>query len=131
MSVQSTLERFFEHDGRGAVAVYLFGSVARGTASPRSDVDVAILFERAPEPTLDAQPFGLKADLEALLGRPVDLVVLNRASPDLTHRVLRDGQLVFESDRSARVRFEVRSRSAYFDMLPIWREYRHPREEAR
>jgi len=43
---------------------------------------------------------------------------LNDAPPDLVHRVLRDGRLVLESDRTARVRFEVSARNAYFDVLP-------------
>jgi uncharacterized protein len=41
--------------------------------------------------------------------------------------VLRDGRLVFESDRSARIRFEVERRNEYFDLLPVLREYRKPR----
>ena len=52
------------------------------------------------------------------------MVALNRASPDLVHRVLRDGRLVLGCDRSARIRFEVRSRNEYFDMEPIRRLYR-------
>ena len=39
------------------------------------------------------------------LSRPIQLVVLNGAPPDLVHRVLRDGQLLCERDRSARIRF--------------------------
>jgi uncharacterized protein len=53
--------------------------------------------------------------------------VLNEAPADLVHRVLRDGQLIFEADRSARIRFEVRRRNEYFDLLPILTEYRRPR----
>jgi hypothetical protein len=54
----------------------------------------------------------------------VQVVALNRASADLVHRVLRDGRLVLDRDRSARIRFEVRSRNQYFDMAPIRRLYR-------
>ena len=45
----------------------------------------------------------MQAELEALLGRPVDLIVLNRAPIDLVHRVLRDGEIVCETDRRARI----------------------------
>jgi hypothetical protein len=47
--------------------------------------------------------------------------------------VLRDGRLVHEADRAARIRFEVRRRNEYWDMLPIWRRYRRgarPDEDA-
>jgi hypothetical protein len=54
-------------------------------------------------------------------------VILNDASPDLVHRVLRDGLLAFESDRSARIRFEVHARNEYFDLLPVLNDYRRAR----
>lgn len=106
------------------VAAYLFGSVGRGTSSPNSDIDLALLYVTPPEPTLDAQPYSLAGDLTAALGRSVDLVVMNTAPPDLVHRILRDGILLFDNDPSRRVAFEVRLRNEYFDLLPILQEYR-------
>jgi len=50
--------------------------------------------------------------------------VLNLAPVDLIHRVLRDGKLILEVDRSARVRFEVQKRNEFFDLQPIVRRYR-------
>jgi uncharacterized protein len=85
-----------------------------------------VLLLHSPQPTLEGQPLDLAEGLEGALGRDVDLVVLNEAPADLVHRVLRDGQLVFEADRSARIRFEVRRRNEYFDLLPILTEYRRP-----
>ncbi|HUY98543.1 MAG TPA: nucleotidyltransferase family protein [Verrucomicrobiae bacterium] len=56
----------------GVVAgVRVFGSVARGDAGPRSDVDLLVDFE--PEASLLDQ-VGLFHDLESLLGVPVDVV---------------------------------------------------------
>jgi hypothetical protein len=40
------------------------------------------------------------------------------------HRVLRDGRLMLERDRSARIRFEARARREYFDLLPVLLHYR-------
>ena len=37
--VEARLKAFFEDDPRGALAVYLYGSVARGQARPGSDID--------------------------------------------------------------------------------------------
>ena len=123
-AIGSALRAFFEEDSRGAVAVYLFGSVARGEARADSDVDVGVLFEQEPPATLDAPQFAVEAELERRFGRAVQVVALNRASSDLVHRALRDGRLVLDRDPAARTRFEVRSRNEYFDMAPIRRLYR-------
>jgi len=46
--LEPALRRYFETARpRGIVAAYLFGSRARGAAHRESDVDVAVLFERA------------------------------------------------------------------------------------
>ncbi len=91
----------------GIAAAYLFGSVARGTAGPGSDVDVGILYRENPPPTLAGMGFRLEGDLESLLGMPVQVVVLNHTPVDLAIRVLRDGKLLVDSNRSKRVDFEV------------------------
>src|SRR5688500_12525510 len=88
-------------------AAWVFGSEARGTARAHSDVDVAVLLKRDPERTLDSVPVELEEELTRVCGgRRVDVVLVNRASPDLVHRVLRDGILVAEHDRRRRVSFE-------------------------
>ena len=123
-AVEARLRAFFGEDSRGALAVYLFGSVARGEARPDSDVDVGVLYAVAPPATLTAPQFALEAELERILGRPVQVVALNRASADLVHRVLRDGRLGLDLDAAARIRFEVQRRNEYFDLAPVRRLYR-------
>lgn len=126
-TLTQSLRQFFEDYPEALVCVYLYGSRARGTAGPASDVDLAVLYAVDPPDTLEGLGLDLAADLERRLGRAVDLVVLNRAPVDLVHRVLRDGLLVCERDRSARIRFEVRARNDYFDLLPYLRQYRRGR----
>jgi predicted nucleotidyltransferase len=125
-SVASALRAFFLDPPAGTAAAYLFGSVARAESNSGSDVDVAVLFEQDPPRTLEGLHLDLADELRVVLGRPVDLVVLNHASADLVHRVLRDGILVCERSRSARVRFEVRRRNEYFDLEPVRKLYRRP-----
>lgn len=125
--IEQRLTAFFADRPGEAAAVYLFGSAARGDAGPSSDLDVGVLFRIPPEPTLEGQPYALEGALERHLGRDVDLVALNSAPVDLRIRVLREGQLVFESDRAARIRFEVQTRNEAFDLEPILRRYRAAR----
>ena len=106
------------------LSAYLFGSVARGTATGASDVEIAVLLASDPPRTLDGLHLQLEGELERALGLPVQLVVLNRAPCDLIHRVLRDGILVVDRDPSARIRFEVDARNRYFDLQPFLRRYR-------
>lgn len=122
--VESRLRSFFETDPQGVVAVYLFGSMARGPVGPTSDVDVAVLYCEPPPRTFAGLPLRLSEELEGLLGRPVDVVVLNHASADLCHRVFRDGSLVMDRDPSFRIRFEVQRRNEFFDLQPILQRYR-------
>lgn len=116
------------HDALGGrpdvVAAYLYGSRARGTARPDSDVDLGVLFSAPLERTLLAQPYLLEADLSDVLGLAVQVVELNDAPADLVHRVLRDGVLLLEADPRGRVRFEVKKRQEYFDLLPVLQAYR-------
>lgn len=123
-AIEARLRAFFEDEPKGAVAAYLFGSVARDDARPGSDVDVGVLFGEDPPETLDAPQFVLESRLEQLLGLPVQVVALNRAPADLVHRVLLDGRIVLDRDPPARIRFEVRRRNEYFDLAPIRRLYR-------
>ncbi len=114
--------------GKELVCAYLFGSTARGTERPGSDLDLALLLSKAPPSTLRGSQFELADSLSEAMGRTVDLVLLNRASLDLIHRVLRDGLLLLDNDPSTRIRFEVKARNEYFDLLPYLREYRNPRK---
>jgi predicted nucleotidyltransferase len=105
-------------------AAWIFGSVARGTAGSGSDVDVAVLRGSPTPKTFDDPVFELGDRIARVLGRDVQVVELEGAPADLVHRVLRDGILVLDRDRSRRIAFEVAARNRYFDMAPIWRRYR-------
>ncbi len=76
----------------GARHARVFGSTARGEATADSDVDLLV------EAGTDCSPFfpgGLKADLEDLLGRKVDIVM-----PDGLHWHVKDRVLNANLPRS-------------------------------
>ncbi|MBW3605033.1 MAG: nucleotidyltransferase domain-containing protein [Actinobacteria bacterium] len=95
---------------------YLFGSRAEQTATIRSDHDIAVLFDH--ESTL-RDVAALQADLTGVLGGPVDVVDLARASLELQATVVQHGRLLFSSDEPRRVTFESVTRSRWFDYRPV------------
>ena len=68
----------------GATEAYLFGSAARGEATPESDIDILAQF--ADLGGLFGY-VGIKLDLEAALGRSVDLVQLEALRPEFKENV--------------------------------------------
>ncbi len=100
---------------------YLFGSRATGTASPRSDYDIALLVR---DPSLDLQA-RLAHEIGAVLGvEQVDVVFLNRAPVELAYAVVAQGCLLYERSLAERVEFEAKVLSLYGDYLPILRRQR-------
>ena len=71
----------------GVTRLALFGSVARGTALPGSDIDLLVAFDG---PATPDRYFGVQFYLEDLLGCPVDLVTERALRPQLRPYVERD-----------------------------------------
>lgn len=98
---------------------YLYGSAARGTATPLSDVDVAVL----PPADVGEQARGslhrrLLASLgTALPGLAVDVRLFDDLPLAVRGRVLRDGRRIVDRDPVRRVRMEVRTLMEYHDFL--------------
>jgi predicted nucleotidyltransferase len=101
-------------------AAYVYGSVARGTVTPFSDVDIALVLV-APLSSYDRLKLelALQGVIDGALGLlPVDVRVINEAPLTVRGRIIRDGILLYERDRACRVTFEVETRKRYFDFAP-------------
>ena len=72
---------------RGARSVRVFGSAARGDATPDCDIDFLVDLEPG-RSLLDLG--GLLVDLQALLGRPVDVVTEAGLRERIQQRVLEE-----------------------------------------
>ncbi|MCG3127994.1 MAG: hypothetical protein CHACPFDD_02867 [Phycisphaerae bacterium] len=72
----------------------IFGSAARGTSRPDSDVDVLVEFE--PAARIGYVAFArLGHDLEALFGRAVDVVSKRGLNPAIRDQVLAEAEVLF------------------------------------
>lgn len=99
-------------------AIYLFGSHAEGTISSRSDVDIAVLFDR--DYAFDEMKrLSVQQELSDELGKECDLVVLNRSSSILCMQVIRKGQLLDVQNPSTLARFIIMTMSKYVDLKTI------------
>jgi uncharacterized protein len=111
------------HDFPQIAAIYLFGSLAQGSAGTESDVDIGLVLR----PRTAASPgwrwrAEIASRLEALFpGRTIDLVILEEQGPLFRHEVLLSGRLLHEADRARRIDFESSSYVEAFDFLPTWR----------
>lgn len=73
----------------------IFGSIARGTSAPSSDIDLLVEFN---DPGRDPAKrfFGLLHSLEDALGRQVDLLTAGSLrNPYFRERVLRERVLIY------------------------------------
>lgn len=73
------------------VAAYLFGSQVGGRARAEGDVDVAVLLSIEDDFARFERQLRLGSEAEEVVGRPVDLIMLNDAPPVLVHQVLKNG----------------------------------------
>lgn len=80
----------------------LFGSQARGTARPDSDVDVAIEAPATEGPAIAAA-------LSAACGREVDVVTLEDPSIPLVEALVRDSEVIYEARPGIGARWRARA----------------------
>ncbi len=78
---------------QGITKAAFFGSVARGEATKKSDVDVLVRF-KGQKSLLDL--VGLQFELEEKLGRKVDLLTYNSIHPLLRDIILKEQQIIYE-----------------------------------
>jgi predicted nucleotidyltransferase len=91
----------------GAAFALVFGSRARGSQRPDSDLDVAAWWAgRPPAPWELDLPVG------------VDLVVLNGAPLELAGTISLEGEVLFSDDEVARVRWVATTRRIWLDERP-------------
>lgn len=74
----------------GAFNVRVFGSVVRGEKTSESDIDFLIDYVLAK--TTPWFPGGLLMDLQALLGRKVDVLIEKGVSPLIRDRILSEAK---------------------------------------
>ncbi|HLD41221.1 MAG TPA: HepT-like ribonuclease domain-containing protein [Candidatus Omnitrophota bacterium] len=116
---------------------FIFGSFAKGQHLPDSDVDIAVYFNpqgRAvewEEETFYPEEDRIWRELENLLDREVDLLILNRAPSTMASKIIKTGLPIFIKDRSFYWRFFLTVNSASADFKEFIQNYRRIRERSK
>lgn len=111
----------FKRLGEGRIVLlYLFGSVARGTAHQESDIDIGVLFDRK---TRMSQYLRLESRLIEFFSdlypkREINVVNFNISSPLLKQAAILEGKLLYKRSDKDRIFFEI-------DTLREYEEYSH------
>ena len=136
VGITKKLKDYFEKRD-DVVMAFLFGSFAKGQEIYDSDVDVAVYFKpKTKAIEWEEDNFYLEEDkiwreLENVLKRDVDLLILNRAPSRLASKILRAGIPIIIKDRSVYWRFFLLIGSVARDFQEFIRDYRRIRERSK
>ena len=110
------------------IAIYLFGSFAKGTERGKSDIDLAFVFN---DKFYKEDPFRSlqKAELFSMeitrkLHKSVDVIILNSTSLSFAYHALRKGVCLYENNTVDRILYEVAMHNKYQDFMPFIKELR-------
>ena len=91
------------------VAVYLFGSYARGREQRDSDLDLAILLDQTALPRLNKLKRKFTADLARILRKDLHLVIMNSAGEELIKQIFKYGRCIMNQRPELLSRFKMSS----------------------
>jgi predicted nucleotidyltransferase len=134
--IMGVLKPYFEQRA-DIVMAFLFGSCATGAFCGESDVDIAVYFKpRGGRLEWEAsgvryeEEAALWLDVERILGKEVDLLVLNRAAPSIAESAI-SGAPILIKDRGLYLDFMLRVTSEAMDFRQFVDEYWRLKEEMR
>jgi len=93
---------------------YLFGSHARGDATPLSDIDIAVIMEN---PSSEDE-----AEIGSLASPQIDVVLFHRLPLHIKHEVFRYGKEIFVRDEEKLLEIKLKVMSKYPDTSRMYRQ---------
>lgn len=95
------------------IAVYLFGSYARGREKERSDIDLGILIERDALPRENDLRTTYLIDLARSLRKDLHIVIMNGAGEGIIAQIFKHGKCIFQRNSRSLALF----RTARYSMI--------------
>ena len=104
----NTIKNFIKNP----LAIYIFGSAAKGNFTNDSDIDIAILLQSPIEKHLLAH---IKDQLSLQLNRDVDVIDLNASSQVFQYEILSTAKKIETSDQSTVDQLEAKMIAMYLE----------------
>ena len=104
--LSDTISSYFANKDE-VIAVYLFGSYAKGTESHLSDIDIGILFDKRNLDFINSKRNDYIVELARLLRKDIHPVILNSASEELMKQIFSKGKRILINDSKKLSRFKM------------------------
>jgi len=121
--MKARLEKFLlkVQDDPEILAVFLFGSAARGEQGPGSDLDICLVFA----PGISDRLYMAQKRLDYMSEVPegLDIQVFQLLPLYIRHRILKEGKVLFCRDEDALYDIAFATIKAFEDFRHIYREY--------
>ncbi|MFH1227466.1 MAG: nucleotidyltransferase domain-containing protein [Planctomycetota bacterium] len=122
--ITNRIQGVLEKQRPKVIAAYLFGSAVSGKDNRFSDIDLAVLIDPSGIGRVSPElRINLSLELGALLGREVDVIILNNADTLLKYEIYRTGKIIFEKTPAISRGIMAESLGEYYDYQPILRMY--------
>ncbi len=102
----------------GVLALFLFGSYARGEEREDSDIDVCLVLQGRP----DREEI-VRKQIEYLRFHQLDLHIFQALPIYIRHRILREGKLIYVRDEDRLYEMAFRTAQAFEDYKHLYRDY--------
>ena len=113
------------------VLALVFGSVAKKRPNRLSDLDLGVvLADSVPNKKYPQTRLALLDKLGRILKKqPLDVIILNQASPLLTQMAISHGKVIFCPEQNLRIQFQIKSLKEFDDAYYLRRAYYHYLEQ--
>jgi len=129
MMLEKEIKKVLEGHKEVLVA-YLYGSMAKGYAGKRSDIDVGLLLRKNfKAEALYPARIAREIEEKCRLSREVDVRILNGRSHRFLYQVIKGGRVILFTDEKEKVKFETSVTDRYIDFKPFYKQYDEKRRE--
>lgn len=109
----------------GITIIYLFGSAAKGTQGPLSDIDIGLVFK---DPSVLEDTRAIYGEIYDELAKlypssRLDIVFLQKSPLPLQYYAFKEGKIIYEENPVSTAGYEEMITRLYLDFTPVQRYF--------